>query len=874
MRIILTHEQADFDALASLLGATLLDEAAVPVLPRRLNRNVRAFVTLYGRELPFIDPRDLPDENIKSATLVDTQSPITIKGMSSNTRIHVVDHHPARPDIPDEWTLSTEDIGATTTLLVEALQEKDMWLSMPQATLLLLGIYEDTGSLTYTRTTPRDAQAVSFLLQQDANLQIAQGFLNHPLSLQQQSLYDEIRSAAQSHGIYGHTIIVACGDATEVEEELSSIAHKLRDLVDPDALFLLFTTRAGIQLIARSTTDYVDVGEIAAHFGGGGHSRAAAALIKNKEIAALQAEILKVLPNYIQPAITVAEIMSKEPQLLSPNTPAANAAQQMQRYGYEGFPVVENGKVIGLLTRRAVDRAVAHELNLTAAELMLVGEVTIGPRDSLETLQQRMTDTGWGQIPVIESKHNKIIGIVTRTDLLDILTPRPVSSRRENLAGRVEKFLAPARLALLKTIADIAHEQKRALYIVGGFVRDLLLEKPSQDYDLVVEGDAIALANALMKKYSGDLTNHKRFGTAKWQIAEQRKTLAKILSKHYGEKFKADDLPETIDLVSARREFYTHPTALPTVERGSIKFDLHRRDFTINTLAIRLDGPHFGELNDHWGGRKDIKDGIVRVLHSLSFIDDPTRILRAVRFEQRFGFEIAPRTLELLEAALPLLNRVSGDRIRHELDNILTGNHTRKILSRLSELEVLDAIHTDLTWKENIGESLGSVSLDNLDPNWGLADLDSSLVWPGLAYIIWMINLSTDQAKSIATRLRLQSDLERAIIAAVKLHKDSPALLGASPSAADARLAQAHALARYAVHLVNTDDNLEKLLNMYNTHWQHMRANITGHDLQSRGVQPGPAYRRILGAIRAAWLDGEIKTKKEETLMLEKFINE
>ena len=264
----------------------------------------------------------------------------------------------------------------------------------------------------------------------------------------------------------------------------------------------------------------------------------------------------------------------------------------------------------------------------------------------------------------------------------------------------------------------------------------------------------------------------------------------------------------------------------------------------------------------------------MRVLHSLSFIDDPTRILRAVRFEQRFGFEIAPRTLELLQAALPLLNRVSGDRIRHELDNILTGNHTSKILTRLSDLEVLDAIHTDLTWNENLERLLGSVSLDKLDSNWSLSDLDPSLLWPGLAYMIWMINLSTDKAKSIAARLRLRSDLEKATIAAVKLHKDSVALVGASASVADARLAQAPPLARYAVHLVNIDNKFDMILNMYNTKWQHVGTNITGHDLRSRGVQPGPEYRRILGALRAAWLDGEIKSKKEETSMLKKLINE
>ena len=200
---------------------------------------------------------------------------------------------------------------------------------------------------------------------------------------------------------------------------------------------------------------------------------------------------------------------------------------------------------------------------------------------------------------------------------------------------------------------------------MGGFVRDLLVERPSIDFDVVVEGDAISLGKAVSKKYGGRVATHQRFGTAKWQIADIRDRLAEKLGNEYGQKVDACEFPDTLDLVSARREFYTHPTALPTVERGSIKLDLHRRDFTINTLAMRLDGNHYGELHDYWGGLADLHTGLVRVLHSLSFVDDPTRILRAIRFEQRFGYKIGDRTLELLTAALPLLDRVSGDRLRH-----------------------------------------------------------------------------------------------------------------------------------------------------------------------------------------------------------------
>ena len=188
MHIILTHEQADFDALSSLLGAHLTDEASIPVLPRRLNRNVRAFITLYGMELPFVDPRDLSVEPVKMVTLVDTQSMISIKGMDADTQVQVIDHHPTRHEFPPTWQVTTEETGATATIFAEVLRERDSRLSTIEATLLLLGIYEDTGSLTYTRTTTRELNAATNLLDRGASLEIDADFLNHPLSIQQQIL--------------------------------------------------------------------------------------------------------------------------------------------------------------------------------------------------------------------------------------------------------------------------------------------------------------------------------------------------------------------------------------------------------------------------------------------------------------------------------------------------------------------------------------------------------------------------------------------------------------------------------------------------------------------------------------------------------------
>ena len=869
MRIILTHEQADFDALASMLGAYLADTTSIPVLPRRMNRNVRAFVTLYGAELPFVEARDLPNHPIEAVCLVDTQTMATVRGIGHETKVYVVDHHALRGDHPTGWTLLTDEVGATTTLLVEQLQEENGDLSMIQATLLLLGIYEDTGSLTYSRTTPRDLQAASFLLEQGANLSLAADFINHPLSKDQQAIYDDLRSRVKSYPVHGHMVMIACGSAMELDEELSTVAHKLRDLMDPEALFLLVQTRSGVQMIGRSTSDHIDVAEITGHFGGGGHPRAAASLIKGREIGEVCQELIDCLPVYVQPAITVAEIMSHGPQVLGPEVMAHEAAERMQRYGYEGYPVVQDGRVIGLLTRRAVDRALSHKLNLPASSLMNAGEITVHPNDSIEQLQRLMTDSGWGQVPVIDPESGSLIGIATRTDLLKILTSHTIRPGSQNLAERLEQALPPARLGLLKAVADIATHQRAALFIVGGFVRDLLLDRHSLDFDLVVEGDAIALAEELRQKFGGRLTTHDRFGTAKWLIAESRESLA----TQPGFLGSSTDLPEFLDLITARTEFYTHPTALPTVEKSSIKLDLHRRDFTINTLALRLDGNHYGKLYDYWGGYNDLRERRVRVLHSLSFVDDPTRMLRAVRFEQRFNFNIEARTEELLGQALSMLSRISGDRIRHELDHVLDEEHCIAMLNRLHTLGLLAAIHPALIWDEQIEQRFRAIGKKPLVQIQDLpVDITKELSQRRLAYMVWMMGMPEAQVQDVLNRLKYPVAQAQQVIAACRLWEDQSSLRGMPPSTVVKRLEDVGVLPILANCLASQDTEICSVLLRYLQVWRHIHPTINGFDLQRRGLRPGPAYKYILGNLKDAWLDGNVTNPEEELKLFEQLL--
>jgi tRNA nucleotidyltransferase (CCA-adding enzyme) len=861
MHLILTHEQADFDALGASLGASLLHPQAVPVLPRRLNRNVRAFLTLYGENLPFVEFSDLAAEAIDRVTLVDTQNLTSVKGLRDDALVDVIDHHRQDDSIDPAWQTRIEAVGASATLLVETLRDTGIDLDWVAATLLLLGIYEDTGSLSYTITTPRDLVASAWLLEVGANLNIASDFLNHPLSSEQRELYERLLEEAETHQFKGVSVVVAAARAEGMVDEISTLAHKLRDLFDPAGLFVLVALDSHIQLVARSTSDAVNVAKVAEHFGGGGHERAAAALIRDKDLDSARQKLLALLPSLVIPPKTVGEIMSRGPQLLAPDSPIEDAAQKMQRFGHEGYPVVEHGKVVGLLTRRAVDRALAHKLGAKpVSSVMEAGEVSVAPDDSIEQLQRVMIRHDWGQVPVIDPEGGEVVGIVTRTDLLTTLAADLAESGPPDLSERLKTALSPGRLALLKLVASQAEANQIALYVVGGFVRDLLLDMPSVDLDLVVEGDAIELAASLAEAYGGRVSSHRRFGTAKWVIDRGSSALTAALGQADG---SISDLPDSLDLVGARTEFYPHPTALPRVARGSIKLDLHRRDFTINTLALRLDGGHYGQLQDYWGGGSDLKHGLIRVLHSLSFVDDPTRMLRAVRLEQRLGFNIEERTLELLKDATPLLDRVSGDRIRNELGLIFAEAERSAIMRQLDALGLLRAIHPALRWGSTVEERWDQLAAFAVPASWGLVeepDYDAQI------FALWLYDLALSDAQGALDRLGAPGWMESNILGAIRVgNRLSEFDEQAAPSAVTAVLEDAQETSLVTVWLAAAGKTwVRDWVEQFLVNWRHIRPRTDGHQLRQLGLPPGPVYAEILDALRAGWLDGEIKSEAAE----------
>ncbi|MFN3983604.1 MAG: DHH family phosphoesterase, partial [Caldilinea sp.] len=273
--IILTHERTDFDALASLLGASLLFPEALPVLPRQMNRNVRDFLALYKNHFRFIAPDDMPRGKVRRAILVDTRAANSPKGTQADTEYIVIDHHAALAEsnllsetrrlLPQAHELWCGATGANTTLLVEKLIEHAIDVTPVEATLLALGIYEDTGNLTYASTTSRDAAALAWLLEptRGVNLSEVNEFLHHPVTEEQRRLLQVLMDACEFLEIEGHSVIITMARAPGFGDELSTLAARLRDFHEPDALFVVVDLGDMVQVVARSTTDSVDVGRIA-----------------------------------------------------------------------------------------------------------------------------------------------------------------------------------------------------------------------------------------------------------------------------------------------------------------------------------------------------------------------------------------------------------------------------------------------------------------------------------------------------------------------------------------------------------------------------------------------------------------------------------
>ncbi|MBK4731577.1 CBS domain-containing protein [Oxynema sp. CENA135] len=945
MDLILCHTTADFDALGAAVGLTCLQPGARIVLAGGCHPGVREFLALHRDEYALIERRSVDPQKIRSLIVVDTQQRDrlgkTAEWLDLPVPIQIWDHHlDVESDIPATQT-QIEAVGATTTLIVEQLQKQiaaidrqgdsapadnRRHLTPAEATVMALGIHVDTGSLTFDHATARDAAALAWLMERGASVRAIAEYIEPGLSPQLQDLLAVGLRELQSETIQGNTVSWVVLESDAYVPGLAGLASHLLELTESDVVLLAhyYPVKSGnderLTLIGRSRIPQTNLHELFKPLGGGGHPRAASAALRNADRDRLLPDLLDRLKRQIPHPPLARELMSSPVRTIRPDTTIHEAHRILLRYGHSGLSVVDSrGQLVGVISRRDLDIALHHGFSHAPVKgYMTTNLKTIAPDTTLQAIEALMVTYDIGRLPVLEN--DELIGIVTRTDLLRQLHQDKAIGQSRDPIDRIHPYcplppsvkpllarsLVPPLARVLDRAAQLAEERGWHLYLVGGGVRDLLLavSSPSSssesdedetsglhpckeplmlgDIDLVVDGfhktadvgAGMELAKALRQLYPA----------ARLDIHGQFQTAALLWHK--------DPVLDSlwVDIATARTEFYPYPAANPEVEASSIRQDLYRRDFTINALALRLTGgDRAGQILDFFGGWLDLQDRRIRVLHANSFIEDPTRIYRAVRFAVRLGFEIEAQTERYIRHALEsgiyermqknALDPASGNRrapaletrLKSELKYILQAPYWKSALELLGDLGALRCIHPSLKlngalWRELclVDRGLQAISRRPARIGGDLPPCFSQLpeYWQIRLEVI-LAHLAPGDRRQVATNLQMSVEsIDRLDGLAEASEAVSPVSELTRPSAI-VRLLRRYDVLTLMLVAVRAPRPIRRKIWQYLTEWIETKPLLDGHDLKTLGYKPGPRYKKILDAVLAATLDRAIVTRAE-----------
>jgi len=863
--IITCHKNADFDALASMLAAKKLYPQSALIFPGIQEKSLRNFFlqsTSYFFD--FKEVKEICLEQVKRLVVVDTRQKDRLPHVQEiftrpDVQLEAYDHHPDSPNDLKVHKLTYKPWGATTSILVHLLKSKSIAITPDEATILGLGIYEDTGSFKFNSTTEHDFLAAAWLREQGMDVDFIADVLKHEMSADQIYVLNQLIRNSTQYPINGISVTIAEVSLEDYVQDTAFIVAKMMEIESPVVLFILAQMRDRIHVIARSKTNKVNVGEICNLLGGGGHTYAASAVIKDEPLPQVKEKLLTLLYSKINVQNKIKDFMSSPPICIPQDETLKSASSLMTKLGLKAVPVVKSKTKIcvGILEHQLAEKAVVHNLgHLLVQDYMQKRFFTLTPTDEITKAIEIILEHKQRLIPIVDGKD--IVGVLTRTDLINFLVQDPEaipkenfgSKRTKNLKSVLKEKLRPDHYQLISLAGQIARELNFKVYLVGGIIRDLLLNFPALDIDLVVEGDGIEFAKKLAQQLNARVKTHAKFKTAVIILPE-------------GEK---------IDVATARLEYYEHPAALPTVEMSSLKMDLYRRDFTINTLAVDLCPDNFGQLIDFFGGQNDLKQKRIRILHALSFIEDPTRILRAIRFEQRFDFQIGPQTLKLLKNALQLdmLKKISGKRIYQELKLILREKKVINCIFQLQKYNILAAIHPLLTLKPKLEEVL--------------YEANNILHWYNFLYLaekietdVFYLLLLTFYLKYLETKEVLQrldftpkkiknflicKEQVRSLLR-TKFLKNSDLFIKLDQLPIEGVL--------LAMSLVKTD-SLKQTISTYVTNYRRIPLAINGNDLLELGLSPGPKVGEILKKIKIAYFEGKAPDKTTQLKLAKELI--
>jgi tRNA nucleotidyltransferase (CCA-adding enzyme) len=860
--IITSHINADFDSLASMVAAKKLYPDAEIVFPGSQEKNLRDFIEVF-HPVKIKRIKDIDLSKVEKLVIVDTKIPGRIGPFAEllankKIKIHIYDHHPfTKGDIRGELE-KIENVGATATIFTEILKNRKLHPTPFEATILALGIYEETGCLLFPSTTERDLLAAAYLLKRGANLNIASSFLKMELSMEEFDILNELVQSAKEIVSQGIRIKIAKASREHYLGDAAHLAHRMMDMEDIDAVIILIEMEGKIVMVARSRVPELDVSKVMNEFGGGGHPTAASSTIKESSLEVIEEKLTDIINMNIKPGKVASDIMTRPVIHIQWDISVKEAESMMTRYGVNVLPVLKEDQYAGLISREIVEKALFHGFGKSRAmDFSTPDAITVDPQTPIRKIETLMIEQNQRFMPVVE--HGKIVGAITRTDLLRTLYEEFLRRRKieetitrekptigRNLSSWFKEKFPPEIHNLLRFSGEVAEELGFNAYLVGGSVRDLLRGEENLDLDIVIEGDGIAFARAFGEKLHAKVRTHQKFGTA--QIFADRTKL---------------------DVATARTEYYESPASLPKVETSSIKKDLYRRDFTINTLAVKLNLRDFGLLIDFFGGQRDLREKSIRVLHNLSFVEDPTRAFRAIRFAERFGFKISKHTENLIKSTIEmnLFSMLSGPRLYEELRLSFHETEPAKTLKKLSDYGLLKVIHPNLAFTEELEATLRSMQ-ETL--SWFNLLFLEEKPDKGIFYLMSLLSgLKDADMKAAAERLspppRIRDIILRGIPQARSILRRFPVNDPVEVHKIFSNLELEIVLFLMAL---SKDRKIQKVISHYLTELRNIKTILTGDDLKGMGIQPGPVYSKILRKLLEEKLRGLVKTREDE----EKFV--
>lgn len=868
MDVITTHINADFDALASMVAAKKLYPDAVMVFPGSQEKSLRRFFlqsVLYTFSFEKIRKIDL--KKVRRLILVDIRQKDRIGRFeqivdSPDVEVHIYDHHPPMDQDVHGSVEVYKPYGATVSLMVELLRERSIPITPEEATVLMLGVYEDTGSLTFSSTTVQDLETAAHLLRSGADLNVVSDLITSELTHDQVTILNELIQSRKTFDIHGIEVNISEASADGYVGDLAVLVHKLKDMENLNVLFVLARMENRVFLVARSRIREVDVGEIVRFFGGGGHPTAASATIKDLTLFQVREKLLARLQEVLKPlwGKNVRDFMSFPVKTVEKTDTIEATAEVLNRFSISSLPILSEGRLCGIINRQTVEKAAYHGLEKEPVEQFMTAHfATLSPEDSMEKAQNLLVGGVQRFIPVTEN--GKLMGVLTRMDLVQSLAqatqvaagetpPEGVSTgeeREKRVTRLMQERLPGSVFQLLAELGEIAESLGMRAYLVGGVVRDFLLRRENLDLDVVVEGDGILFAEKVCERYGAKHRPHLRFGTAK------------VIFPH---DFQ-------IDIATARLEYYEKPAALPHVEWSSLKLDLYRRDFTMNSLAIRLNPGSFGELVDFFGCQRDIKDKVVRIIQSMSFIEDPTRIFRALRFSERFGFRLGKQTKYLMQNAIRMRfpEQLDGRRLFAELRLILQEEQAIAILERMQAFGVLKFIHPDLALDNRLRAMMEKIR--EVSAWFRLLYLNVDCEEWIVVFLGLLAFLNNEALKQIRKGMGVQNSrilgrMEEKAEAEKVLRQFAAGRVDPKPSQVYRRLYLFSIEVLLYMMAKTGRESTRKAISLYITRLRSVRSSVTGKDLKDFGYSPGPVYREILDKVLDARLNGEVTDRQSE----------